>query len=256
MKRIFGLAVLLGVSSLFGQEVFGQEAPRVAVAAPGEKPVTKVVTLKNKGYLDLRVLDGIGLTVKRAGDLVVVTGPPDRVDIAESILKQLDVPPPPQPPPSPRRSVQLTAYLIVASGNEIQGTPVPKDLESPVHEVASVFPYKSFNLLDAIDVRLRNGSGGELTGVLPPLSQTPPRGGTEGGSYSLSVKQVQLMDGDATDLMRIDKFNLTLAMRGNQKVTLETDIDMKPGQKIVVGKANIDGGSDALIVILTAKVVD
>jgi len=31
---------------------------------------------------------------------------------------------------------------------------------------------------------------------------------------------------------------------------------MKPGQKIVVGKANIDGSADALIVILTIKVAD
>jgi hypothetical protein len=31
---------------------------------------------------------------------------------------------------------------------------------------------------------------------------------------------------------------------------------MKEGQKIVVGKANIDDSENALIVVLTAKVVD
>jgi len=270
MKRIIGLTIFMGVSSLFGQQPAGpdpmsleQAREAKAAAAEAKHTVTKVITLKysnNVGNSGILLLDAIGgLTVKRSNEIVVVTGPPDRVETAEAILKQLDVPPipPVQRPVVPRKSVQLTAYLIVASRNEIQGAAVPKDLESAVNEVASVFPYKAFNLLDAIDVRLTNGSGGELSGLVPALG-TPGQQIVPGGSsYNLDVKTIYLM-GDAADLIRIDKFNLTLHMRTpiNPSVTLETDIDMKPGQKIVVGKANIDGGADALIVILTGKVVD
>ena len=37
---------------------------------------------------------------------------------------------------------------------------------------------------------------------------------------------------------------------------ITTDIDVREGQKVVVGKANIDNSDNALILILTAKVVD
>ena len=37
---------------------------------------------------------------------------------------------------------------------------------------------------------------------------------------------------------------------------LNTDVDIREGQKVVVGKANMDGSDRASIVILTAKVVE
>jgi hypothetical protein len=37
---------------------------------------------------------------------------------------------------------------------------------------------------------------------------------------------------------------------------IETNVDVHEGQKVVVGKANMDGTDRASIVVLTAKVVD
>ena len=37
---------------------------------------------------------------------------------------------------------------------------------------------------------------------------------------------------------------------------INTSIDVREGQKVVVGKANIDNADSALILILTAKVVE
>lgn len=37
---------------------------------------------------------------------------------------------------------------------------------------------------------------------------------------------------------------------------INTNIDVREGQKIVVGKATIDGSNNALFLVLTAKVVD
>jgi hypothetical protein len=241
MKRTIGLVILLSAAALSP----AQEMQRVT-GSP-EKMVTKVITLKNANNVSSSVLDGIGLIVKRSGDIVVVTGAPDRVDTAEAILKQLDVPLPPRPVAPPRKSIQLTAYLIVASRSEVQGTPLPKELASAVNQVASVFPYKSFNLVDAIDLRLTDNTGGYLNGIVPQGQQTFPNG----GKYMLSVNRIALVDGTPDNLLRINKFDLIL-----NDVKLSTDIDLKEGQKVVVGKANIDGSSNALIVILTAKIVD
>ncbi len=251
MKKRIVLLMAMGVFILAGQE-----APKSAVAAtPTEKFVTRVITLKYPNNVSVSILDGIGLTVKRSGDLVAVTGPAEQVSTAETILKQLDVPPKPpvQIPVVARKSIELMAYLIVASRSDAQGTQVPKDLESTVNQVAATFPYKTFSFVDAVSLRLTSGSGGQVKGALPVQGPTAP-GLRTGGSYQLDVKQVYLM-GDS-ELIRIEKFNLGLHSNGNPDATLDTDIDMRPGQKVVVGRANLDGAGNALIVILTAKVAE
>jgi hypothetical protein len=37
---------------------------------------------------------------------------------------------------------------------------------------------------------------------------------------------------------------------------LQTNIDVKEGQKVVVGKSNFNGNEDAMILIVTVKVVE
>ncbi len=37
---------------------------------------------------------------------------------------------------------------------------------------------------------------------------------------------------------------------------VNTDIDMREGQKVVVGNSNVDGGDSALFVVLSAKILD
>ena len=261
MKTRIVVLMLSGWLCLFGQQPRQAsqppQAPQAAQAAPElvalpGNSVTKVVTLKYGNNVSTSILDGIGLVVKKSGNIVAVTGPPDRVETAEAILKQLDVPPapvPPMPVPAPRKSFQLTAYLIIASRAGAPGASVPAELDSTVKQMTSALSYKSFNLLDAIDLRLvPNSNGGQLKGVLPEM---PP--GIHGGFYDLDVGSINVW-GD--ELVRIGKFKLDVTIPGTGATTLATDVDMKPGQKIVVGKANIDGSADALIVILTIKVAD
>jgi hypothetical protein len=258
MRRMIALFVLLGATSVFAQN---NPVPVVNVA-------TKAVTLKYPNRINADVLDGIGLVIKRSGNVWVVTGSPDRVDTALAILKQLDVPPPPPAPEEPRKDLQLTAYMIIASPSVVQGTPVPKDLDSTIGQVSSIFPYKSFNLFDAVVMRMvegegRNANRGHVSGALPQGQQTFP----SGGSYDLSLASVSLAQdtSGAPNLLRLSNFSLDLKIHAGvdkdgkdkfQEVRLDTNIDMKEGQKVVVGKANIDGSENALIVILTAKVVD
>lgn len=246
MKFRIGLIVLAAVTSLFGQ----QPAQTLLLNTQNEiangKAITKAVILQHPDSVDGRVLDDIGLIVKRSGATWVITGTPERVATAEAILKQLDVVRTPVAA-APRKSIQLTAYLVIASRNEVPGSPLPKDLESPVNQVASVFPYKSFSLLDAIELRLLSGTfGGDVKGILPQ-GQAYPRGGT----YSLSVQRTDLVEQTPANLIRLSKLGIVV-----NDVKVETDVDMTENQKIVVGKANIDGSANALIVILTAKVVE
>src|SRR5581483_2890827 len=42
----------------------------------------------------------------------------------------------------------------------------------------------------------------------------------------------------------------------NRNVLLKTDVDIKAGQKVAIGKASIDPAGDAIILVVSAKVVD
>ncbi len=247
MKRTISVLVLSSVSILWGQaqQPRPTQAPQVLQPTLVAQPldVTRVVTLKNPNRVSTSVIEGIGLIIKRTDNIVVLTGPQGRVDTAEAILRQLDVP----PPPALRKNVQLTAWLIIASMAGTQDTPLPKELQSAVNQVASVFPYKAFNVMDAIELRLGNTGGGSLSGVLPRVAQVFPGGGL----YTLTVGRVELFEESPVSLIRVSNFMLKV-----QDLYLNTNVDMREGQKIVVGKVNIDGTSNALIVILTAKVVD
>jgi hypothetical protein len=79
------------------------------------------------------------------------------------------------------------------------------------------------------------------------------------------LRRITITPSTPADLMQLTAFSLAVFINHGtdregkdkiQNVRLNTNIDMKEGQKVVVGKANIDGSENALIVILTAKVVD
>jgi len=249
MKARIGLLILSVVASLSAQQPAQTLLDSTREAIANGKAVTKVVTLQYPQSVDTHILDDIGLIVKRSGAALVITGVPERVATAEAILKQLDVAPAPAArfTPAPRKSIQLTAYLIIASRSEVPGPALPKELESPVNQVASVFPYKSFSLLDAIELRLLDGTNqGDVKGVLPQGQAYP-----HGGGYDLSVQRTNLVEETPANLIRIYKLGIVV-----NDVKIETDVDMTENQKVVVGKANIDGSANALIVVLTAKVVE
>jgi hypothetical protein len=234
--------------------LYGQEVTQGDVVRPMGGSITKVITLKYPDRVNTGILDGIGLNVKRADNLVVITGQAGRVDTAEAILHQLDTPAPPRSPLPPPKNIQLTAYLVIASAGTTapQGTPVPKDIEAAVTQVSSMFSYRSFSLLDAIIMRTTDNSGaGSVNGVVAI------------GSYRMSLRRISITAESSGDLFHISNFDLNmqisrvrLAKEELVPVDFVSDIDVKDGQKAVVGKANFDGASDALIVILTAKVVE
>ncbi|HVW10081.1 MAG TPA: hypothetical protein VHC90_15940 [Bryobacteraceae bacterium] len=227
----------------------------------GGDTVTKMVTLQYPDRVSTNIIDGIGLTVRRTDNLVVITGPKERVETAEAILHQLDTPAPPRPPLPPKKDIQVTAYLIIASASGTQTTPLPKDLEPAVNQIASILSYKSFHLFDAVVLRTSEGAGGQVAGILPVSQQTF----LSGGDFQLRINRVELTPATPANLLRLSNFDLMVYInRGvdregkdkKQMVDMGTSIDMKEGQKVVVGKANIDGSENALLVILTAQVVD
>jgi hypothetical protein len=171
----------------------------------------------------------------------------------EQIIKRFDVPPPPV------LNVDVTIYLMSALGTPSSGA-VPPELEAVVKQLKNTFSYKSYQLIDTEVMRVRAGQGGEVSGV---VNGGPALEGARTISQ-VKFKSASVSTDEKGRAIRIDglKVGLRIPVATGEKqynyidTGINTDVDVREGQKVVVGKSNMDGSDRASIVVLTAKVVD
>ena len=240
MKRLVLCAVLLAAPVL-------AQAP--LVQHPGD--VQKLITLK---YADpvvvTQILSGWGVFMNRVSGTktMSLSGPPEKVAAVEAAIKQLD---------QPIKTVELTVYFVVAGDQPtMAGIAAPQDLKDVITQLKGTFPYKEYKVLDALSLRPRAGSEAHTSGILSPA--TPPK-------VSLfSVKNVTVSDDGST--VRIERMHAGLRVPitkivSNNATTdytesgIDQDLDIKEGQKIVVGRSSLEGPQQALFLVLTAHVV-
>jgi hypothetical protein len=196
----------------------------------------------------------IGATISADGDLKVLTvrAPQEILVAIEESIKRLDV----QQPAA--KNIAIDAYLLVASA---QGSVenVPPDLEGVVQQLKNIFKYHGFRLIATSSLRMRDGSGGETKGVLPSVGA-----GLMPTNYEFRVGSSAITSDSKERVIRIDGLKLALRVPiktsdrdwSYQEAHISTSIDIHEGQKVVVGKANIDNADNALILVLTAKVIE
>ncbi len=236
MKRMILAALLLA-------------APLVAEQQKDER-ITKLVKLN---YVEPRairdMLSTYGITVNFNDSMKVMTlnGLPANVAAAEAAIKQLDVAP---------KTIELTVYFVVGGDNAAQmaGTPVPADVRDVITQLKGVFTFKEYKMLDVLTLRTRSGSEAETTGILN--SGSPPR------MSQFSVRNVTVGD---DGLIRIDRMHAGLRIpfsRGSEpgksdyiNSGIDQNVDLKEGQKVVVGRSSLEGPEKALFLILTARVI-
>ena len=186
--------------------------------------------------------------------VILVKGSPKVVATIENAIKRFDV------PPAPAKNIDLTAYLLVASAQAISGS-IPAELDAVIKQLKGVFKYQAFRLLDTLVVRSRNGWQGELNGVAPRNADevnVPPT------LYQFRFESARITSDNTGQMIRIDGLRLGARVpikQGNGDWTyldtgINTNIDVREGQKVVVGKATIAGSDSALFLVLTAKVVE
>jgi len=225
-----------------------QLPPDVRIYAP------KNITPERAARVALSVQNLVGVGVRWDDILqafVLKLGNRQQVDIAEALLKRLDV-------PDPR--VELTVYLIRASSTPgAPGTPVPAELKSTIEEMKRNFSYDHYSLWDSI-VLLPKGNGGEVQGVLT----------SDFGSYTYTVAYglyggSPLSEGKTLNLANFNvaiKMPATFRARGavtsNQDPAeshIRTDVTVREGQKLVLGKIRLlPSAAGDLFLVLSTKV--
>jgi hypothetical protein len=220
-----------------------------------EERVNRVFQLK---YVDPRNLAGIlhpyvfgGVNVDVQLKALTVTTRPDAMPEIEKIIQRFDVPPPPV------LNIEVTIYIMSALAQPA-ATAVPPELDAVVKQLKSTFSYKGYQLIDTQAIRVRAGQGGEASGAVDNGAPGVPK----------TISQIKFKSAAASAdekgrAMRIDGLHVGLRIpivtEGKFQYLdtgINTDVDIREGQKVVVGKANMDGSDRASIVVLTAKVVE
>jgi len=244
MKRTVILVLLTAMAGLHAQE---QPKPKVEI-------VTRLYQLK---YVDPNSLSSLlqfaarHVTANQQLHALTIEANKDRIPEIEEMIRRFDVPPPAV------QNVEVTIYLLSALAQP-SASALPAELESVVKQLKGMFSYKGYQLIDTQVIRTRAGQGGDASGVVDNASKSEIK----------TISQVKFRSASpSTDdkgrVIRIDnlRVGLKVPVISEGKVQyldtgLVTDVDIREGQKVVVGKANMDGSDRASIVVLTAKVVD
>jgi len=231
MKRII-LAALLLASPLLAQT--------------NNPPITKLVTLKYASPDSINnIIQMFGVRVQWNGGLrtIALTGSAESIAAAETAIKQLDVAP---------KNIELVVQFLVGANQAAPGA-IPADLGDVVAQLKKTFAFKEYSLLDTLTLRTRAGSAADTTGMISPAGSSIPR------MTQFSIRSASVSD---DGVIRIERMHagLRIPVPTGQKLEymntgIDQDIDVKEGQKVVVGRASLEGPDKALFLILTAKVV-
>lgn len=238
MKRLLIFAILASTAALAQDQPKQPERTQKLVTLRYADPVTVNALLQRFP---------VGISITSSSRTITLFGTPAGITAAEEAIKQLDVQP---------KNVELTVYFVVGSDqNQPTGAPpIPQDVESVVAQLRKTFAFKEYRMLDALTLRTRSGVGAETSGVLDRPGTVPRL--TQFRIRAANVSE----DGTA---VRIDglKAGLKIPTQGKDGTQyidtgLNTDVDVKVGQKVVVGKSSLAGPDTALFLILSAQVIN
>jgi hypothetical protein len=262
MKRAVVSSILLVAWLAVALPAKAQEKQE-SVKAQSEARVTKIIPVK---YADVSrihlLLDHFGANLKDDKELKVITasGTASSVAAVEEAIKKLDVPP---PAPAPRRDIDLTVYILAASQQPGQGGNIPAGLGDVVGQLKRVLNYKEFRVLNTVFLRTRDGAQAGTSGAIMDGTGENQQAdfhfgfdgahvSQEGNMLSVWIRNMHFEVSRPASVLVSEKD----AKRQGATATISTSIDLPEGQKVVVGKTTFESPDSALILVLTAKVVD
>lgn len=255
MKTLLLVLTVLVASSGLAQEA---KKPETQANEP-QNTVQRIVEVKHASPDRLRsLLEIFGIHIKsdHALKTIALSGPAENVKAAEDAIRRLDV-------PSPSRNIESTFYMIMASQKPEGNGKLPGELDSVIKQLKTISAYQNYRLLDTIVLRSREGMSSDTSGALPLSVQVS--GTPQPGTYRLQFASVSIdPDVKSGHLAHFNNLNFTARIplpSGPNSFQLHenrilTSVDVREGQKVVLGKANVDGGDSALILVVTVKMID
>jgi hypothetical protein len=238
MKLLCGLAVMSLIA-------WGQDETPTPSQTVRKLIQLKYVNANQVGNLLRNFVNGRAFSMEADERLhvIAVRGTPEMVATIEDAVKKLDVAP---------LDFELTVYLI--STNAQPGDQLPEALASTAKQLHGVFAYKGYQLLDSFVLRGRDGAqNGYAEGTI------------KSSTYNFRYNHAAVLEG-TPKIVSLQNLSLQIRMPSgihNDKGQMEykstgvsSDIDIRDGQKVVVGKSDVNNGESPLILVVTAKVVE
>ena len=189
---------------------------------------------------------------------IAVTADSHAMGVIEDAIRQLDV------PSAAPKNIELTINLIVGTDAEGSlGNSVSKELESVVAQLKGAFPFKNYRQVDQIELRTRTGERAEtrsegavvskdsLPVYVPESGPARPQATTI--TTSFAIRAAGLAQDGST--VRLDGMEASIYWPGiANNLKLNASVDVKEGQKVVVGRIGV-AHDQALLLVLTADVV-
>lgn len=246
VKRIL-IALLLATVALTAQE-----------SGAGGSTTQRLFILK---YADPSQLTGLlsvfGAAIHQNSELHALTvgASPETMHVIEDAIQKLDV------PSATPKNVEMIVYLLVASESAAAGSAIPKDLDSVATQLKNTFPFKNYGLLDVITFQARTGQN---------IRTTSSGGSLPIGTRSVAViTQINInsiaLQADGKTL-RVDRLNAQFRVPqatgsstgGDQfnyiDLQMQTDLDIKEGQKVVVGRLGLSH-DQALFLVMMGRIL-
>jgi hypothetical protein len=244
------LAAFMFAASIAASQDATPEAKPGAAASPspaaspearrGVRPgdVQKVFIINHVGVNDLaRVLSvfpaelsGMERDNRR---VLSVSAAPAVVAAIEETIKRLDVPPP------PIKSVEITVYVLECSASGDAGS-LPQDLQGVFAQLKKTFNYAGCGLARTLLAR-----GSDDSRFLAEFNERTA------GRYEMSGR-VQV-DSGTPPVVRLRGIDFVTGF-GPSRSRLGGDIEVREGQKVVLGRGGLTESGKDQIVVLTAKV--
>jgi len=245
--------------------------PKPAQASPvdgaSEEWITKIVELQYADPVDLaEMISAVGVRAipNQKFNAISLTGTPAAVQAAEQLIRRFDV------LPEETLNIETRAYLLIASEKAVKNGTLPTEVSDVVDELKKIFPYKGYSILDTLLIRSRDGENASLNGILSGREVLKEvmadREILQSPQYDLQFR-ARVRQSGQTVVLTYDNLHLEVLMvvgetgadghtaKNTSNAKINTDIDVREGQKAVVGKANIEGGNNALIFILSPSII-
>jgi hypothetical protein len=247
MRALLAALFVSAASIAASQDATPEAKPAAAAASPSPSPdarrgvrpgdVQKVFVLKHVHVNDLaRLLSVFPAEIsgmERDNTRVLsASAAPAVVAAIEETIKRLDV----QPPPI--RSVEINAYVLECSPSGEAGI-LPPELQGVLVQLKKTFNYTGCSL--ARTLYARGSDDGRLS------VESNERGA---GIYQLSGRIE--VDSSEPPVVRLRSLDLTNVSPNRSR--LGGDIEVRDGQKVVLGRLGVTESGKDQIVVLTAKV--
>ncbi|MGB8959553.1 MAG: hypothetical protein WCC00_11160 [Candidatus Aminicenantales bacterium] len=181
--------------------------------------------------------------------VLTVSAPSENIEKVLAVIRELDVKP---------ADVLYTVQLVLGSESdsttdaELQGDPVIKELRK-------LLRYKGYTLLDSTFIRVINRE--RASAVLGPkaefnLALMPEvSGDLKTPMIKTQVRLVQTTH-DVKKIATPEGKELPLETITNATIPIESTLNIKSGERTVVGVSKLDGGDKGLILIILAKIIE